>query len=276
MRIDGHQHFWVLARGDYDWMTPDLTALYRDFLPDDLAPMLAENAIDGTVLVQAASTVAETEFMLSLAAQNSFIKGVVGWVDFESADAPQVITQLAGNPALVGLRPMIQDIEDDDWMLGDHLTPTFEALVAHDLTFDALTFPRHLPNLSTLLARHPSMRVVIDHGSKPDIAGKVIDGWADDMARLARETSAFCKISGLVTEASANWTVADLQPYVDHLLDCFGPDRLIWSSDWPVCTLAASYNDWMKATDQLFGGLHSDQIAAIRGGTAQRAYNLLD
>ncbi|NNE88675.1 MAG: amidohydrolase family protein [Silicimonas sp.] len=276
MRIDAHQHFWVVERGDYCWLTPELTALYRDFLPADLAPMLERNGIDGTVLVQAAPTVAETEFMLKLAAENAFVKGVVGWVDFEAADARDTIMRLAQDPKLVGLRPMIHEIEDVDWMLKPALASAFETLIAQDLTFDALTFPCHLPNLIQLLQRYPDMRVVIDHGSKPDIRGQVMAGWAEDMARLAQETTCFCKVSGLVTEAAPDWTVADLKPYVDHLLASFGPERLIWGSDWPVCTLAATYDQWTKATDQLFEGLHSDQIAAIRGGNAERAYNLMD
>ncbi len=164
-RIDAHQHFWAVERGDYGWLTRDLEPLYRDFEPRDLEPLLKGAGIDGTVLVQAAPTIAETVFMLGIADATPFIKGVVGWVDFEAPDAPEQIARLARHPALVGLRPMIQDIEDDDWMLRSALTPAFEALQAADLTFDALTLPRHLPNLRRLLDQHPHMRVVIDHGS---------------------------------------------------------------------------------------------------------------
>jgi len=274
MKIDAHQHFWAIARGDYGWLTPELTALYRDFQPVDLEPELAAQDIAGTVLVQAAPTVAETLYMLGLAAETDYIKGVVGWVDFESAEAGVQIAELATDPQLVGLRPMIQDIEDDDWMLRPDLAPAFEALIAADLTFDALTFPRHLANLSELLARYPNMRVVVDHGSKPDIADNVIEPWKNGMARIASETSAFVKLSGLVTEASADWRVEDLKPYVDHLLETFGPDRMVWGSDWPVCTLAASYGDWCATTDDLLAGLTAAQRDAVMGGTAQRAYHL--
>lgn len=276
MRIDAHQHFWSVARGDYGWLTPELGAIYRDFGPDDLGPHLTEAGIDGTVLVQAAPTVAETEFMLSLADTTPFIKGVVGWVDFAAEDAPTQIAALAGHPALVGLRPMIQDLPDPDWMLGEALTPAFDALKANDLTFDALTLPQHLGPLRALLARHGDMRVVIDHGSKPLIWDGVIEGWADDMVALARETSAFCKLSGLVTEAHPNWTTEDLRPYVQHLLDHFGPDRLIWGSDWPVCTLASSYARWWDTTQELLAGLTATERDAILGGTAARAYSLRD
>ncbi|MXX90660.1 MAG: amidohydrolase family protein [Boseongicola sp. SB0677_bin_26] len=273
-RIDAHQHFWSLARGDYGWLTSEMEPIYRDFLPDDLGPLLTEAGIDGTILVQAAPTVAETEFMIGLAREQPFIRGVVGWVDFEDPRAPGEIARLAGQSALVGLRPMIQDIADDDWMLGEGLVTTFGALIAADLTFDALTLPRHLPALRELLARHPNMRTVIDHGSKPMIRDGIMDGWHQDMAALASGTSAFCKLSGLVTEARADWTVDDLRPYVDHLLDTFGPDRLVWGSDWPVCTLASSYGQWVEATGELLSGLAEDERSAILGGNAARAYRM--
>ncbi len=274
MRIDAHQHFWALARCDYGWLTPDLDTIYRDFTPDDLMPLLKAAGIDGTVLVQAAPTVAETEYMLSLADQNAFIKGVVGWVNFEADDVGAQIAALAAHPALVGLRPMIQDIADPFWMHGDTLTPAFEAVQQHDLTFDALTVPQHLGPLRQLLERHPDMRVVIDHGSKPLIKDAILYDWADNMAALARDTNAWCKLSGLVTEAAADWTIDDLRPYVDHLLNTFGPSRLIWGSDWPVCTLASSYERWCETTDMLLKHLSSAERQAIMGGNAARAYNL--
>ena len=274
MRLDAHQHFWALKRGDYGWLTSDLEQIYRDFHPSDLAPILSRHGIDGTILVQAAPTVAETHYMLELAARHSFIKGVVGWVDFESVEAAQQIEQLARDPKLVGLRPMIQDIDDVDWMLREDLHSAFLALISSGLTFDALTLPQHLPNLLELTARYPEMRVVIDHGSKPEIRDGKIDDWAGNMARLASQTKCYCKISGLVTEASESWSVQDLKPYVDHLIDCFGPERLIWGSDWPVCTLAASYDQWMETTAELFSGFTPAQLVAAMGGNAQQAYKL--
>lgn len=274
IRIDAHQHFWSLARDDYGWLTPDLAPIYRDFLPADLSPILQKAGIDGTILVQAAPTVDETHYMLELAEQNAFIKGVVGWVDFEAATAPDQIANLAANPKLVGLRPMIQDIEQDDWMLEAKLAPAFDTLIAHDLTFDALTLPKHLGYLRQLLARYPTMRVVIDHGSKPDIANGAFEEWARDISMLASESHAYCKLSGLVTEASANWSVEDLRPYMEHLLSCFGPARLIWGSDWPVCTLASSYERWLEATDALLRECSDDERDQILGGTAIKAYSL--
>jgi L-fuconolactonase len=273
-RIDAHQHFWRPARGDYGWLTPDLAPLYRDFLPADLAPLLERAAISGTVLVQAAPTEAETMFMFGLAEAHPFIEGVVGWTDFEAPDAAERIAALAAHPKLVGLRPMIQDLPDDDWMLRPELTPAFDALVVHDLVFDALVFPRHLRNLATLLARHPNLRTVVDHGAKPAIASGEIADWASGIATIARETAAFCKLSGLVTEAGEGWSVERLRPYVDHLLAEFGPTRLIWGSDWPVCTLAAEYEDWLHATDTLLQSCTAAEREAILGGNAIRVYRL--
>ncbi|WP_415401246.1 amidohydrolase family protein [Tateyamaria sp. SN3-11] len=274
MRIDAHQHFWSLERGDYGWLTPALGPIYRDFGPPDLQPLLQGHGIDGTVLVQAAPTDAETAYMLGLATTHDFVKGVVGWVDFERSDAPAAIAKLAQHPKLVGLRPMIQDIDDTDWMMQPALTPAFEALIAHDLVFDALTLPRHLPNLRRLLARHPDLKVVIDHGSKPDIAGGGMSDWADDIAAIARDTQAFVKLSGLVTEAAPDWTAQDLAPVTEHLLTHFGPTRMIWGSDWPVCTLASTYDDWVSATDTLLATLSTSDRAAILGLNATRFYNL--
>jgi len=274
MRIDAHQHFWDLARGDYHWLTPELETIYRNFLPGDLTPHLDRHAIDGTVLVQAAPTVAETRFMLSIADDSPEVLGVVGWVDFESPDASGTIAELADHPSLVGLRPMIQDIEDDDWMLRDDLGPAFEALIAGGLTFDALTLPHHLENLKALLDRYPEMRVVIDHGSKPLIRDGHIDAWAADMSDLAKDSNAYCKLSGLVTEAHEDWSLPHLQPYVDHLLSTFGPDRLIWGSDWPVCLLASSYERWVETTESLLDGLSPNDRSKVLGLNALKAYGL--
>ncbi|KKK65509.1 hypothetical protein LCGC14_2973410 [marine sediment metagenome] len=275
MRIDAHQHFWRIERGDYGWLGPDLPQLWRDFTPGDLAPLLAAEDIDGTVLVQAAPTLAETRFLLGIAASTDFVRGVVGWVDFAGPDAAQQINALAGDPWLVGLRPMIQDIADDDWMLRPELGPAFEALIARDLTFDALVLPRHLTNLSRLLDRHPAMRVVIDHAAKPEVAEGAFDDWALGMARLAGETGAFVKLSGLVTEAAPDWQPADLAPYVDHLLAVFGPERVIWGSDWPVCLLASCYARWAETALALLGDA-ATHAPAIFGLNAIRAYRLAE
>lgn len=272
MNIDAHQHFWQLARGDYGWLTPGLSPLYRDFMPDDLTPLLQESGIDGTILVQAAPTVAETEFLLGLADKSPFILGVVGWVDFAAPTAVEDIARITQHPKLVGLRPMIQDIADDDWMLQADLTPAFEAMIDHDLTFDALVLPRHLSNLRELLSRHPDLRTVIDHGAKPDISGAQFNDWAIDIACLAQETGAYCKLSGLLTEAGDGWTPAAVAPYVTHLFDQFGPYRLVWGSDWPVLTAAADYGSWVNLAKSLIS--KKPHQNAIFGSNARVLYRL--
>ncbi|MCP1168552.1 amidohydrolase family protein [Limimaricola litoreus] len=272
MIIDAHQHFWRLERGDYGWLTPELAPIYRDFGPSDLAPHLARQGIGGTVLVQAAPTLAETEYLLELAGESDVVRGVVGWVDFEATSAPEEIARLARHPKLVGLRPMIQDIADDDWMLDPVLAPAFEAMIRHDLTFDALVLPRHLPRLRRLLARHPDLRCVIDHGAKPEIAAGRFDAWAGEMAALARETRAWCKLSGLLTEAGEGAGRAELEPYVAHLVAQFGPARLVWGSDWPVLTLAASYEAWFEMARSLIPD--AEDRRAVFGGNAAGLYRL--
>ena len=277
--IDSHQHFWRLHRGDYGWITPDLAPIHRDFGPGDLAPLLAAAGVGETILVQAAPTAAETRFLLHTAWATSFVAGVVGWADMAAPGAPDAIARLAEDASLVGIRPMIHDIPDPDWMLGPALEPAFRALIELDLTFDALVRPRHLPNLRVLLARHPDLRVVIDHGAKPDVAGwgrsrEARAAWAEAMEGLARSTTAACKLSGLVTEAGPGWRVGDLQPYVEHLLECFGADRVIWGSDWPVVDLAGGYAAWWDATQACLAGIGGDEQAKILGGNAARYYDV--
>jgi L-fuconolactonase len=274
MRIDAHQHFWTIARGDYRWLTPALGTIHRDFGPEDLAPHLARHGIEGTVLVQAADSVAETEFLLAIAARCDFVRGVVGWFDMEASDAVATLERLATDHRLRGMRPMIQDIADVDWMLRPSLVPSFRALVARDLVFDALVLPRHLANLRRLLARHPDLRVVIDHGGKPAIRDGGFEPWAREIAALAAETDVRCKLSGLVTEAGGSWTVETLRPYVDHLLERFTPQRLLFGSDWPVVDLAGGYDAWHAALTELLAPLSEHERAAIEGGNATATYRL--
>ncbi|MDU9005611.1 amidohydrolase family protein [Sedimentitalea todarodis] len=244
MVIDTHQHFWKLDRGDYGWLTPELEALYRDFLPQDLKPLLDAAGIHGTIAVQAADTEAETKFLLSLADEYDWIHGVVGWVDLEAKTAPDSIARLAAHPKLVGLRPMIQDIPDDRWMLRDTLGRGIAAMVDHNLTFDALVMPRHLKHLLVFLAKYPDLRVVVDHCAKPEIRNNAFDVWARDLKDIAQDERVFCKVSGLVTEAAQNWSEADLKPFIGHVLEVFPERRLLFGSDWPVLNLASDYQTW--------------------------------
>jgi L-fuconolactonase len=274
VRIDAHQHFWQLARGDYAWLTPDLQPLYRDCMPADLEPILEACGLSATVLVQAAPTDAETDFLLALVDSTPFVAAVVGWVDMESSDAPRRLAALAGHRAFVGIRPMIQDIADDGWMLRPELAPAFAALVELDLTFDALVHPRHLDNLRRLVDRYPDLRVVIDHGAKPDIAHAAFDGWAAGIAALACRSQVCCKLSGLVTEAGALATDEAVLPYADHLLATFGAERLMWGSDWPVVNLAGGYRNWWAMTRRWLGNVDPTQRDRILGGTATAFYRI--
>jgi L-fuconolactonase len=273
MKIDAHQHFWRLDRGDYDWLTPDLAPIYRDFLPGDLAPHLARAGIDKTILVQAAGTVAETRFMLALARQHSFIAGVVGWVDFESPRAVSMVDELAQDTMLVGLRPMIQDIPDTEWMLREEFAPVFESMVDHGLVFDALVKPPHLPALLELAGRYPELSMVLDHGAKPPIAGGDLTDWKRGVTTLARDTGMVCKLSGLVTEAGSS-DPAVLEDCVQHLLAQFGPSRMLWGSDWPVCELVCSYESWRETTDRLLSALCAADRERIDSGTARETYGI--
>jgi len=272
--IDSHQHFWHIARRDYAWMTPEKESIARDFMPDDLRPHLDAAGIHHTVTVQAAATAAETDFILDIAAGTDMVAGVVGWVDMESPAASDMIADLAARPKLCGIRPIIHDIPDDDWMLQEILTPAYRATVEHGLTFDALVFPKHLKNLLTILDRHPDLRCVVDHCAKPHVRDGAFDDWAADMATVASETAALCKLSGLATEAAPGWNADTVRPYIEHLIECFGPERMMWGSDWPVVTLAGTYAEWREASVQVLATLDQAARDAIFGGTAIRFYGL--
>jgi L-fucono-1,5-lactonase len=274
--IDAHQHFWRTDRGDYGWLTPDVGPLYRDYTPDDLEPLLAACGVARTVLVQAAPTTGETRFLLDLAANCSFIAGVVGWVDMDDvASAETTLAEFARHAKFVGVRPMIQDIADPTWITRPELGPVVEQLVATGLRFDALVKPVHLPFLLEFLERHPDLGCVIDHGAKPGIAANSWSPWAEDILAIARRTSACCKLSGLLTEAAPGQSRADIAPYVDHLLAAFGSRRLIWGSDWPVLNLAGSYRRWRTDSESLLSGLSADEQALIFGGNAIDFYGLV-
>lgn len=277
MKIDAHQHFWHPARGDYGWMPKDDPTLSRPYTPADLAPQLAASGIDATILVQAAPTVNETEYMLGIADATPWVLGVVGWIDFENPADLAHLERLAKHPKFKGVRPMIQDIPDDAWMLREDVQWAFRAICDLGLRFDALGFPRHLAHFRTLLNRYPAMQTVIDHCMKPQIREKSpvhLRFWSDGMSRLADETAACVKFSALITEANPDWTTADLEPYTDHIFASFGPERTMWGSDWPVCRLRGEYADWHAAAQALTAGLTEVDRALIFGGTAASFYGL--
>ncbi len=275
LRVDAHHHVWQLARGDYGWLTPALAPIHRDFALDDLRPLLAAHGIGATVLVQAAPTLAETRYLLDVArASEGLVRGVVGWADLAAPDAIATLAALAADPLLKGIRPMLQDIPDPDWIGRPDVQPALAALRDLGLRFDALVTPRELKPLRRMLARHPRLAVVVDHCAKPAIAAGAWQPWADDLAAIARESSACCKLSGLVTEAGPGWSVDTLRPYFDHVLRAFGSDRVLWGSDWPVVNLASGFARWVDATDDLLRGLPAAERAAILGENACRFYGL--
>ena len=274
MHIDAHFHSWQLARGDYGWLTPDLGPIYRDVSVSDWQAVAQPCGVRGGVLVQAAPTLAETQYLLALAAQHPCVLGVVGWGDMAAPAASAQIGQLAKNTLLKGLRPMLQDIADPDWILQAAVQPALDTMAQLGLVFDALVKPVHLPRIRTLAQRHPKLKIVVDHGAKPNISAGQWQAWAQDMAALAKGTNALCKLSGLFTEAGALPAQDATQRYAAHLRDSFGADRLLWGSDWPVLELAGSYADWWSACQSTLEPLSPQEQQAVLGGNAQRVYGL--
>ena len=243
----------------------------RDFAPADLEAHRQAFSIDKTVLVQAAPSLAETHYLLGLADATDWIAKVVGWVDFEKPDHRTGLERLARHRKFSGVRPMIQDIADAGWMHRADVQWGFEAVIDLDLTFDALGFPVHLDNFLTLFDRYGKMRIVVDHCMKPQIRDDAFDDWAKKLERIARSTPVYCKLSGLATEAPSDWSAETLKPYVEHVLAIFGPDRVMWGSDWPVLQLNGDYESWIAAAEALVPG---DAHAAVFGGTAARFYRI--
>lgn len=275
MKIDAHQHLWNPARGDYGWMPPDDPVLSRPYLPTDLIDAAGAVGIERTVIVQAAPTTHETEYMLGLADATPMIGAVVGWIDFEDEAEVETLTRFAGHEKFRGVRPMIQDIADDDWMMRDDVQWAYDAVAGLGLSFDALGFPKHLPNLHSTLTRYPDLPAVIDHFMKPKIGDKDgWDHWAGWLTRIAKETEAQIKLSGLVTEGPDGTGQEALQPYVDHVLGAFGPDRIMWGSDWPVLRLRREYGDWLSLAEALTSQLSADEAGLVFGGTAKAFYDI--
>ncbi|MDO6731837.1 amidohydrolase family protein [Marinovum sp. 2_MG-2023] len=276
MILDAHQHFWQLSRGDYPWPDESVAQILRDFLPDDLAPHLNANDVAKTILVQATDTVAETEFLLALAEQHAVIAGVVGWVPLDSPDAPDLIDRLRRNPMLKGLRPMLQNIVADDWILRPEVQPALAHMQAIGLCLDALIQPRHLEAIACVAKTYPDLKIVIDHIAKPDMgAGNLPDGnWINGMSALACCPNVFCKFSGMVTEAGPAWSLDQIAPFADHVLNCFGPSKLMWGSDWPVVNLASDYPTWCQTARKLVRHLSEDAQHDVFWRTGTDFYNL--
>lgn len=274
MRLDTHQHFWKLGNAFTDWPTSDLQQIYRDFEPADIAEHLSRCGIDGTILVQAAPNMKETEYCLGLAERHSFIKGVVGWLDFEAPDALRQLEWLTNYPKLRGLRPMVQSIAEPGWLVKDEFKPIFQAMVQHSLVFEGLVLPHQIVDLVELVKWNPELPVVVDHGGKPPIRKGEYGIWSHDIARFAAFPNAYCKLSGLWTEAADDHSQKVLQPWVQHLLRSFGTERLMWGSDWPVVELKGSYDDWLTQCGALLADLSEDQQRSVFGGNGRRFYGI--
>lgn len=276
--IDAHFHCWQLSRADYGWLDADLSPALKPICCDasvsDWQAQSEPHGIVGGVLIQAAATEAETHFLLAQADANAAVLGVVGWVDLLAPDAPARIQKLACHPKLIGLRPMLQDLADPAWILNPALAPALQAMLDAGLVFDALVKSVHLPHILTLAGRYPHLAIVIDHAAKPNIAANEWQPWADNMARLANDTHAMCKLSGLMTEAGPGPKPGALWPYAGHVLKCFGSLRVLWGSDWPVLTLACNYRQWWDETQPMLSVLNAQSYAAVMGANARRLYRL--
>ena len=276
MRIDSHQHFWRYNREEYDWIDESMGVLRRDFLPHHLHKELLRAGFDSCIAVQARQTLEETRWLLELASKSSFIAGVVGWVDLRSPEAQSQLAEFAAHPKLVGIRHIVQSEEDDRFLLRRDFLHGIGLLEEFDLTYDILIYPKHLPVAAEFATRFPRQRFVLDHIAKPPIKDGDLQPWESDLNELSRLPNVFCKVSGMVTEANWNdWKPEDIFPYLDVVFDRFGADRLMIGSDWPVCTLAASYVTTMNVVLRYLSEFPESARKAVLGGNAQRFWKLL-
>jgi L-fucono-1,5-lactonase len=274
--LDCHHHLWKVDRGDYHWMTPAVPILARDYLVEDLRPLLRKAGVDRTILVQAAPTEAETDFLLALAAETDFIAGVTGWLDLADPRFPDRLAKYREKPKFVAVRPMLQDLPEDDWILKPDVLANLKHLAEKGFPFEFLTYPRHLPFVLTVLEKTPGLHAVIDHLSKPPIASGALEPWRMWIARVAAFPNVFCKLSGMVTEAEhTSWSPRSLKPYVDHVVSTFGIDRVMFGSDWPVCRLAAEYGEVMSALHLILGSrLDAAGLDKVFRKNGERFYRL--
>jgi L-fuconolactonase len=274
MHIDAHQHFWTYNHRDFGWIDESMASIRRDFLPADLEPQLKENGFHGSVLVQVRQTLEETRWMLELAENNPFILGVVGWVDLRSPRLSAELESFAGNPKLVGIRHIVQS-EADDFLLQPDFLHGISLLEEFDLAYDILIYTQHLPIAAEFVERFPRQRFVLDHLAKPPIKSGAVDLWARGLRKLASFPNVCAKVSGLVTEADwSAWKPEDIQPYVDVAFECFGPSRLMIGSDWPVCTVAASYSQVASLVRDYLSRYEPEEREAVLGGNAAKFWQL--
>lgn len=273
--IDSHHHFWNFTEADYGWIPPKWSMIRRDFLPDDLQKEIAAAGVDGVVSVQARQSLLETDWLLGFAAQHAFIRGVVGWLPLIDPAVEAHLDNCAANPKLRSLRHVLQAEANDAYMLREDFNRGISALTRLGLTYDILILERHLPNTIAFVDRHPEQVFVLDHIAKPRIATGELEPWTKNIRELARRPNVACKLSGMVTEADvATWTPAELQPYFDVVIDAFGPARLLFGTDWPVCLAGVGYSRWKQIVEQALSTLSEHERAAVFGGNAVRFYRL--
>ena len=273
--IDAHHHLWNYDIEDYAWIGPEMNVLRRDFTPTDLHVEMQQAGVDGAIAVQARQTLQETEWLLSLAAPNDFMRGVVGWAPLIDAAVSDDLQRLAAQPKLKGIRHVLQDEPDDFYMLRNDFNAGITQLRRFNLVYDVLIFERHLPQTIQFLDRHPDQVFVIDHIAKPRIREGVLSPWRENLKELARRSHCFCKLSGVLTEADwQNWRPEGIHPYLDAALDAFGPNRCLFGSDWPVLLLADSYAGWVATVKNFVSRLSSTEQARVLGGTAAEVYRL--
>ncbi len=274
-RIDSHQHFWKYHPAKHVWMNEDMTVLKKDFTPDDLAPLLAACNLHGCVAVQASQSEEENDYLLKLSNESDVIKGIVGWTDLRSPRIAERLSYYKTFKKIRGFRHIIQDEPDIDFMLRPAFTNGIRALTKFDYTYDVLIFPKHLFNMRTLVQQHPDQRFVIDHIAKPDITNQQFDDWQKSLAAVAAYPNVHCKISGMVTEAKwKQWQPQHFTPYLDTIVTLFGTGRIMYGSDWPVCTLSASYTDTYNIVSDYFSSFSKDGQDQFFGLNAKDFYKL--
>jgi L-fuconolactonase len=275
MRLDAHQHFWRYNPQEYPWMSDEMPALKQDYLPDDLQPLLQAIGFDGSVVVQARQNLAETDWLLELADQYDFIKGVVGWVDLRSPEVRRQLERYAPHPKLRGVRHVVHDEPDDEFMLRPDFQRGIAALKEFNLTYDLLLFPRHLPVAVKVVERFPEQPFVVDHIAKPEIKHQRLSPWKEDLQALARYEQVMCKLSGMVTETHwGQWQPEDFRPYLDIVVNVFGPRRVMIGSDWPVCTLSGRYQQVMDIVLTYAQQFPADVQAGMLGDNCARFYGI--
>lgn len=273
--IDAHHHLWAYSPRDYPWIGEGMDVLRRDYLMSDLAPLMSASGIDGLVTVQASQTSTETDWLLDLADRHGEILGVVGWVPLVDPGVDGSLERLAARRRLRGVRHILHDEPDDHYMLREDFNRGVASLRRFGLTYDILIFERHLPQTLEFVDRHPNQIFIVDHVAKPRIRDRELSPWRERIADLARREHVCCKISGMATEADwQSWTDEDLQPYIDVVLEAFGPRRLMFGSDWPVLLLAGDYDRWVNTVRRAIQPLSSDEQAWIAHRTAERVYGL--